>query len=84
MESDRAEIFSQTWASVGPELVEKLKSNIFSPKKVRLHIIRHPTVFIEYLSFILFTERHKNYQVFLCRSKPIIKSVFNTFFKHLP
>lgn len=36
MNSDKAEIFSQTWATVGPELVEKLKHSIFSPKKVGL------------------------------------------------
>lgn len=36
MNSDKAEIFSQTWATTGPELVEKLKHNIFSPKKVGL------------------------------------------------
>lgn len=36
MNSDKAEIFSQMWATVGPELVEKLKHNIFSPKKVGL------------------------------------------------
>lgn len=34
VQSDKAEIFSQTWATVGPELVEKLKHNIFSPKKL--------------------------------------------------
>ncbi|XP_069379645.1 COMM domain-containing protein 10 [Paralichthys olivaceus] len=31
---DQAEVFSQTWATAGPELVEKLKHNIFSPKKL--------------------------------------------------
>ncbi|KAA8592714.1 hypothetical protein FQN60_018169 [Etheostoma spectabile] len=30
---DKAEVFSQTWASSGPELVEKLKHNTFAPKK---------------------------------------------------
>ncbi|XP_040897329.1 COMM domain-containing protein 10 [Toxotes jaculatrix] len=29
---DKAEVFSQTWATTGPELVEKLKHNIFAPK----------------------------------------------------
>lgn len=33
---EKAEMFSQTWATAGPELVEKLKQNIFAPKKVRL------------------------------------------------
>lgn len=36
MSSDKAEIFSQAWATNGPELVERLKHNIFTPKKVRL------------------------------------------------
>uniref|UniRef100_A0A4W6C622 COMM domain containing 10 n=1 Tax=Lates calcarifer TaxID=8187 RepID=A0A4W6C622_LATCA len=31
---DKAEVFSQTWATAGPELVEKLKHNIFAPKKL--------------------------------------------------
>ncbi|XP_041643891.1 COMM domain-containing protein 10 isoform X2 [Cheilinus undulatus] len=31
---DKAEMFSQTWATAGPELVEKLKHNIFAPKKL--------------------------------------------------
>ncbi|XP_070760772.1 COMM domain-containing protein 10 [Enoplosus armatus] len=31
---DKAEMFSQTWATAGPELVERLKHNIFSPKKL--------------------------------------------------
>lgn len=31
---DKAEVFSQTWASAGPELVERLKHNIFAPKKL--------------------------------------------------
>uniref|UniRef100_A0A8C6WXI2 COMM domain containing 10 n=1 Tax=Neogobius melanostomus TaxID=47308 RepID=A0A8C6WXI2_9GOBI len=31
---DKAEVFSQTWASAGPELVEKQKHNIFAPKRL--------------------------------------------------
>lgn len=31
---DKAEVFSQTWASAGPELVERQKHNIFAPKKL--------------------------------------------------
>uniref|UniRef100_A0A3Q2G2Q2 COMM domain containing 10 n=1 Tax=Cyprinodon variegatus TaxID=28743 RepID=A0A3Q2G2Q2_CYPVA len=31
---DKAEVFSQSWASAGPELVEKLKRNTFAPKKL--------------------------------------------------
>ncbi|XP_029366579.1 COMM domain-containing protein 10 [Echeneis naucrates] len=31
---DKAEVFCQTWATAGPELVEKLKQNIFSPNKL--------------------------------------------------
>ncbi|XP_060927495.1 COMM domain-containing protein 10 [Limanda limanda] len=31
---DKAEVFSQAWATAGPELVEKLKLNIFAPKKL--------------------------------------------------
>ncbi|KAM9858736.1 COMM domain-containing protein 10 isoform 3-T3 [Aulostomus maculatus] len=31
---DKAEVFSQTWATSGPELVEGLKHNIFAPKKL--------------------------------------------------
>ncbi|XP_043966202.1 COMM domain-containing protein 10 [Gambusia affinis] len=34
LNSDKAEVFSQAWASAGPELVEKLKRNIFAPKKL--------------------------------------------------
>lgn len=56
MQSDKAEIFSQTWSTVGPELVEKLKHNIFSPKKVRPHIIEHLTVFMKHLSFPFFVD----------------------------
>jgi len=33
---EKAELFSQTWATAGPELVEKLKRNIFTSKKVSL------------------------------------------------
>lgn len=51
MESDKAEIFFQTWATVGPELVEKLKLNIFSPKKVKGEIIQYLIVFMKQLSF---------------------------------
>lgn len=35
MSSEKAEIFSQAWATNGPELVERVKLNIFTPKKVR-------------------------------------------------
>ncbi|XP_054587577.1 COMM domain-containing protein 10 isoform X2 [Nothobranchius furzeri] len=31
---EKAEVFSQSWAAAGPELVEKLKRNIFAPKKL--------------------------------------------------
>lgn len=31
---DKAEVFSQTWANAGPELVEKLKHNTFAPNKL--------------------------------------------------
>ncbi|XP_059193191.1 COMM domain-containing protein 10 isoform X1 [Centropristis striata] len=31
---DKAEVFSQTWATAGPELVEKLKHSTFAPKKL--------------------------------------------------
>ncbi|XP_028270312.1 COMM domain-containing protein 10 [Parambassis ranga] len=31
---DKAEVFSQTWATTGPELVERLKRNMFAPKKL--------------------------------------------------
>uniref|UniRef100_A0AAV2MQZ9 COMM domain-containing protein n=1 Tax=Knipowitschia caucasica TaxID=637954 RepID=A0AAV2MQZ9_KNICA len=34
LDQDKAEVFAQTWASAGPELVEKLKHNIFAPKKL--------------------------------------------------
>lgn len=34
LNSDKAEVFSQSWASAGPELVEKLKRNTFAPKKL--------------------------------------------------
>ncbi|XP_012725557.1 COMM domain-containing protein 10 [Fundulus heteroclitus] len=34
LDSDKAEAFSQSWASAGPELVEKLKRNTFAPKKL--------------------------------------------------
>lgn len=34
LNSDKAEMFSQTWATAGPELVERLKHNIFAPKKL--------------------------------------------------
>ncbi|KAM9811056.1 COMM domain-containing protein 10 [Neosynchiropus ocellatus] len=31
---DKAEVFAQTWATSGPELVERLKQNMFAPKKL--------------------------------------------------
>ncbi|CAL8249213.1 unnamed protein product [Merluccius merluccius] len=34
LSQEKAEVFSQTWASAGPELVEKLRQNIFAPKKL--------------------------------------------------
>lgn len=34
MSSDKAEIFSQAWATNGPALVERLKHSIFTPKKL--------------------------------------------------
>lgn len=33
---DKAEMLAQTWATSGPELVERLKHNVFAPKKVKL------------------------------------------------
>lgn len=36
LDPDKAEAFSQAWATAGPELVEKLKHSTFAPKKVRL------------------------------------------------
>ncbi|XP_037115204.1 COMM domain-containing protein 10 isoform X1 [Syngnathus acus] len=34
MNPDKAEAFSQTWSTSGPELVDRLKRNIFAPKKL--------------------------------------------------
>ncbi|XP_076005436.1 COMM domain-containing protein 10 [Genypterus blacodes] len=34
MSPDKAEVFSQTWATAGPEMVERLKHNVFAPKKL--------------------------------------------------
>uniref|UniRef100_A0A1A8CJA2 COMM domain containing 10 n=1 Tax=Nothobranchius kadleci TaxID=1051664 RepID=A0A1A8CJA2_NOTKA len=34
LNTEKAEVFSQSWAAAGPELVEKLKRNIFAPKKL--------------------------------------------------
>ncbi|KAM7415971.1 hypothetical protein PAMA_018171 [Pampus argenteus] len=34
LDPDKAEVFSQCWATSGPELVEGLKLNIFAPKKL--------------------------------------------------
>ncbi|XP_019125361.1 COMM domain-containing protein 10 isoform X2 [Larimichthys crocea] len=31
---DKAEMLAQTWATSGPELVERLKHNVFAPKKL--------------------------------------------------
>ncbi|CAK6950675.1 COMM domain-containing protein 10 isoform X1 [Scomber scombrus] len=31
---DKAEVFSQTWATSGPEMLDRLKHNIFAPKKL--------------------------------------------------
>ncbi|XP_061784646.1 COMM domain-containing protein 10 isoform X2 [Nerophis lumbriciformis] len=31
---EKAEVFSQTWSTSGPELVDRLKHNIFAPKKL--------------------------------------------------
>ncbi|XP_070820051.1 COMM domain-containing protein 10 [Chaetodon auriga] len=31
---DKAEMFAQTWATAGSELVERLKQNVFAPKKL--------------------------------------------------
>ncbi|XP_071775794.1 COMM domain-containing protein 10 [Centroberyx gerrardi] len=31
---DKAEVFSQTWATAGPELVERLRHSVFAPKKL--------------------------------------------------
>ncbi|XP_056143708.1 COMM domain-containing protein 10 [Lampris incognitus] len=31
---DKAEVFSQTWATAGPELVERLRQRIFAPKRL--------------------------------------------------
>ncbi|XP_035514993.1 COMM domain-containing protein 10 [Morone saxatilis] len=31
---DKAEMFSQTWATAGPELVDRLKHSVFAPKKL--------------------------------------------------
>ncbi|TMS03233.1 COMM domain-containing protein 10 [Larimichthys crocea] len=32
---DKAEMLAQTWATSGPELVERLKHNVFAPKKAQ-------------------------------------------------
>ncbi|XP_033947542.1 COMM domain-containing protein 10 [Pseudochaenichthys georgianus] len=34
LDPDKAEAFSQAWATAGPELVEKLKHSTFAPKKL--------------------------------------------------
>ncbi|XP_051924033.1 COMM domain-containing protein 10 [Hippocampus zosterae] len=34
MNPDKAEAFSQAWSTSGPELVDRLKRNIFAPKKL--------------------------------------------------
>ncbi|CAL8345352.1 unnamed protein product [Lota lota] len=31
---EKAEVFTQTWASTGPELVDKLRQTVFAPKKL--------------------------------------------------
>ncbi|KAM9394412.1 COMM domain-containing protein 10 [Pholidichthys leucotaenia] len=31
---EKAQVFSQSWAAAGPELVDKLRRNIFAPKKL--------------------------------------------------
>jgi hypothetical protein len=31
---EKAEVFTQTWATAGPELVDKLRQTVFAPKKV--------------------------------------------------
>ncbi|CAK6950674.1 COMM domain-containing protein 10 isoform X1 [Scomber scombrus] len=35
---DKAEVFSQTWATSGPEMLDRLKHNIFAPKKVQENV----------------------------------------------
>ncbi|XP_061529385.1 COMM domain-containing protein 10 isoform X2 [Phycodurus eques] len=37
MNLDKAEVFSQTWSTSGPQLVDRLKHNIFAPKKFRVY-----------------------------------------------
>uniref|UniRef100_A0A8C4NY12 COMM domain containing 10 n=1 Tax=Dicentrarchus labrax TaxID=13489 RepID=A0A8C4NY12_DICLA len=34
LDPDKAEMFSQTWATAGPELVDRLKHSVFAPKKL--------------------------------------------------
>ncbi|XP_050974047.1 COMM domain-containing protein 10 isoform X1 [Labeo rohita] len=34
VESEKAEVFSQVWASAGPDVVEKIRHGIFAPKKL--------------------------------------------------
>ncbi|XP_034026525.1 COMM domain-containing protein 10 [Thalassophryne amazonica] len=34
LSSDKAEVFTQTWATAGPELIERSKHSIFAPKKL--------------------------------------------------
>lgn len=50
---DKAEVFSQTWATAGPELVEKLKRNIFAPKKVGFYSACKIFFFNKLIIFIL-------------------------------
>lgn len=49
---EKAEVFSQTWATTGPELVEKLKCNLFAPKKVQSKVFFFVLVSIRLLIFI--------------------------------
>lgn len=34
LNSDKAEVFAHTWATSGPELIDRLKQNLFAPKKL--------------------------------------------------
>lgn len=78
LDSDKAEIFSQIWATAGPELVEKLKHNIFSPKKVHDTLMFNIEICLAYLQKTIAHVKAPHMPLFkkrlLIRIRPVICS----------
>lgn len=73
MSSDKAEIFSQAWATNGPELVDRLKQNIFTPKKVNHQYLSRSFLCINHYLILIYPH---NKMQFISRTSRVAYTPF--------